>query len=337
VAKQSEAVGVAKAPVRRAVGELPTGRWLLAVSGGRDSMVLLDAFAAVRAGEVAAVATFDHGTGAAARKASELVERSAMERELPVVSGSVAAAVAPTEASWREARWTFLRSWAAELGATIVTAHTRDDQIETVLLRLLRESGARGLAGMNVDVRDPSQRVVRPLLAVARETIAAYADEEAVRWIEDPSNQSRAHQRNRVRLDLLPALNRAMPGFDEWCWDLSERAAAWRRDVDAFIESTLLPTESPDGSVVLRAAPTTTLRAGEWAVLWPALAARAGVVMDRRGVERAAAWAPRAKVGAEIPLSGGASISRTGATFVVRPPSGNSGVSRASAGNDAGE
>lgn len=327
VATQSEAVLRA---VRRAVGEVPTGRCLLAVSGGRDSMVLLHAFAATRPQDVAAVATFDHGTGAVARRAAELVERTAVARELPVVSGSVAAAVARTEAAWRDARWKFLRAWAAELNATVVTAHSRDDQVETVFLRLLRDAGVRGLAGMNVD----GAAVARPLLGLQRETIAAYADSEGVPYVEDPSNASLVHQRNRARLELLPALRRVSPGFDEWCWDIGERAAAWRRALDALIDRELAPGISPDRSVVLRAATVASLRASEWAVLWPALAARAGVVMDRRGVERAAAWAPRAKSGAEIPLSGGATIARTAATFVVRPPRGGAS---ALTGNDAGE
>ena len=61
-----------------------------------------------------------------------------------------------------------------------------------------------------------------------------------------------------------------------------------------------------------------TLGAAEWRLLWPELASRAGVTMDRRGIERASAWAPQATSGSEIQLSGGATIARTGRTFVVR-------------------
>jgi tRNA(Ile)-lysidine synthase len=325
----ADAVGL----VRRAIQSLPAGRYLLAVSGGRDSMVLLDAFAESRAADIAAVATFDHGTGAAAKRAAAHVEQSAMACQLPVVSGSIARANAKTEAAWRAARWAFLRAWAAELGATIVTAHTRDDQIETVVLRLLRDAGVRGLAGMDVD---DASGIVRPLLPVARSVIAAYAEEAGVRWIEDPSNQSLAHQRNRVRLEWLPAFERADPGFAEWCAQLGASAAAWRRDLDALIDRSLAPTRADDGTVVVRASTVAPFRAGEWAVLWPALAARAGVVMDRRGVERASAWAPRAKPGAEIPLSGGACIARTAATFVIRPRAAVGSLAL-DAGNDAGE
>jgi tRNA(Ile)-lysidine synthase len=277
-------------------------------------MVLLDAMSSVssRGGEIAAVATFDHGTGAAARRACRLVERTAMERGIPVVSGRMTARADATEAEWRAARWRFLNAWAEELRATVVTAHTQDDQLETVVMRLLRGSGVRGLAAMQ-----RTGSIVRPLLDVSRARVADYARTCGVPFVEDPSNQSRAHQRNRVRLDLIPALERAQPGFGAWCLDLSARAAALRAAIEAVVDD-LGPRVAEDGSLALRAAPVATLRSAEWSVLWPALAARIGVTMDRRGIERAAAWAPRAAPSSHIPLAGDAEIARTGTTFVIR-------------------
>jgi tRNA(Ile)-lysidine synthase len=317
VRPQSEenAASGAVAAVERAVTALPAGRWLLAVSGGRDSMALLDAMARRRRGEIAAVATFDHGTGAAARRACALVERAAEQRELPVVSGRTGAGAVRTEAAWREARWRFLGAWAEELAAKVVTAHTRDDQIETVVLRILRGSGARGLAGM---LDAAGEGVLRPLLAVPRSTLAEYCEARRVPFVEDPSNADRAHQRNRVRHDLLPALERARPGFAAWCWELGERAARLRGELESFVDDVVAPSRNADGAVVVRAAPLAALGASEWSALWPALAARAGVVMDRRGIERAAEWAPHASPGAAIPLAGGATIARTAATYVIR-------------------
>jgi tRNA(Ile)-lysidine synthase len=315
VRMQSEAVTA----IHRSLASLPRGRWLLAVSGGRDSMVLLDAMASARGHEIAAIATFNHGTGAAATRAARLVERTAMGLELPVVSGAMPggkANPAPTEATWRAARWRFLNGWAEEMRATVVTAHTRDDQIETVLLRLLRDAGPRGLAGM---LAEPS-RVARPLLEVSREQVVAYAATRHVRFIEDPSNRSLAHQRNRVRHELLPALERAQPGFGDWCWDLSRRSAAWRRELLDFVDTRLAPT-LVDGALVLALAPVRGLTEAGWAMLWPELAARIGVTMDWRGIARASEWASTAKTGAQIPLSGGALIERTRTTFVLRAAS----------------
>ncbi|WKW11966.1 tRNA lysidine(34) synthetase TilS [Pseudogemmatithrix spongiicola] len=298
--------------VHRSLAELPRGRWLLAVSGGRDSMALLDAFATARGHEVAGVASFDHGTGRAATRAVQLVERTAMALQLPVMTGALGAAGAGDEASWREARWRFLRGWAAELRATVVTAHTWDDQVETVVLRLLRDSGPRGLAGMRV-----ASDVLRPFLALPRETVAAFASARGLTWVEDPSNRSMAFARNRVRHELLPALERASPGFARWCWELSGRAAAWRAQVAAWVDATLSPVLVDAERVAARAGPLRTLDPAGGAVIWPELAARVGLVMDRRGIARVTAWAAGAKAGGRVQLSGG-EVLCTASTFVLR-------------------
>ena len=305
------------AAVQRAIAAMPAGRWLLAVSGGLDSMVLLDAMAAARASEVAAVATFDHGTGEPAKRAVALVDREAEGRGIPVVSGSAVASLPRTEADWRAARFKFLNGWARELDAVIVTAHTRDDQIETVLQRLLRDAGPRGLAGMS--------RETRPLLTVGRPQLEAYARTHRLPFLEDPTNATLAYQRNRVRHEILPALERASPGFSDWCWSLGERAAAWRADVVAFVDGLGLRLTGPH-TVSFPSASLESLGPSEWEVLWPEIAARAGIVMERQGIARAAAWAPGAKPGGTIPLAGGGRIERTLASFVVRGRSGPDAV-----------
>jgi len=305
--------------IRRAVDALPTGRWLLALSGGRDSMVLLHAMAAGRLEAIAGVATFDHGTGRAATAACDLVVREASALGLRVLRGSALAGLEPSEAAWRGARWAFLYEAAQTLGARVVTAHTRDDQIETVLLRLLRGAGPRGLAGMlatDASNLAPSGSPVRPLLTVPRTAVVAYADAQRVPFIEDPSNETLTFQRNRIRHEILPACERAAPGFGDWCWVLGTRAAAWREEVESMV--TALGVRVIDATMVIVPVDAVArLDATGWEVLWPAIAARAGVVMDRRGVVRASRWAPAAQVGQEIPLSGGARLARTRTTFVV--------------------
>jgi hypothetical protein len=200
-----------------------------------------------------------------------------------------------------------------------VNAHTRDDQIETVLLRLLRGAGPRGLAGMlatDASNLAPSGSPVRPLLTVPRTAVVAYADAQRVPFIEDPSNATLTFQRNRIRHEILPACERADPGFGDWCWVLGTRAAAWREEVESMV--TALGVRVIDATMVIVPVDAVArLDATGWEVLWPAIAARAGVVMDRRGVVRASRWAPAAQVGQEIPLSGGARLARTRTTFVV--------------------
>lgn len=282
-------------------------------------MVLLDAMASARAHEIAAVATFDHGTGRAATRAAALVERRGMELALPVVSGSVDAPEPPGEASWRQVRWRFLRGWAEELNASILTAHTWDDQVETVVQRILRGAGVRGLAGMHAVVSAPGlPTVLRPLLGVPGAVVADYAVARGLRFVNDPTNRDRRYQRNRVRHDILPALERAAPGFRAWCGDLAMRAAAWRTAMAAVVDGSVAPTHTTDGALVIWASRVETLGPDEWAVLWPELAARVGVVMDRRGIARASAWAPRARAGGEVQLARGATIRRTTRTFVIR-------------------
>src|ERR1700737_4101693 len=95
------------------------------------------------------------------------------------------------EAAWRQARYHFLRQVAVTFGARVVTAHTEDDHVETVLMRILRGTGARGLAGL----RAPSD-IIRPFLELRRAALAAYVRGAGVRWREDPSNDSPLFLRN---------------------------------------------------------------------------------------------------------------------------------------------
>jgi tRNA(Ile)-lysidine synthase len=288
--------------VPEALGRLRApGPVLLAVSGGRDSMVLLHAAAsAASAGvlDIAAVATFDHGTGAAASRAASLVAREARALGLKVKRGRARVA-GRTEAQWREARWSFLREAASALGAAVATAHTLADQLETVIIRALRGSGARGLAGLYAE-----SPVLRPLLECGDDAITAYANEHGVQWVEDPTNVSRRHLRNRVRLDLLPALERAHPGFSDAMLEIARRAAALRGDVESFVSREVPVHESSSGVQVARA---TFLRydAMGLALLWPAVAARAGLALDRRGAARLAVLTSAGHAGARIQLSGG--------------------------------
>ena len=298
--------------VAAAIRGLPAGRYLLAVSGGRDSMVLLDAFARFRSDAVAA-ATFDHGTGPAAVKAALLVELEGTRRSIAVVSGRRADTAVSGEAAWRAARWEFLSGWARELSAHVVTAHTRDDQLETVVMRVLRDprnTSARGLAAMY-----SRSHVTRPLLDVRRSDITAYAEANEVRYMDDPSNLDRVHLRNRVRLDLLPALERARPGFGDEMIAVARSAAAWRESVERIVDNLGLKLLPP---LVVPAESLSHLPPDALAILWPAIAARAGLALDWRGTERLVAFTTAGRPGTKIPLSGGAEVGRTSSTFVVR-------------------
>jgi tRNA(Ile)-lysidine synthase len=262
------------------------------------------------------VATFDHASGTHSSRAAAFVARSALDYGMPVVVGR-ADHVGRSEAAWRAARWQFLRSIAAATQARIVTAHTRDDQVETVLMRAMRDAGARGLAGL----RAPSD-VLRPLIDVRRTDLEAYAEAHGLKWVDDPTNRRSAYLRNRIRRDLLPALVRARGDFDAELIEIGERAAVWRRDLAAIVERTLpfevnqcdsgarqLDVSAPELMKYSRA----SLR-----IIWPELASRAGVTLDRRGTQRAVELVESGKVGRRIQLSGGWELIRSRTQFELR-------------------
>lgn len=288
-------------------------RVVLAVSGGLDSMALLDAAAAVVRPDRLVVATFDHGTGSSASAAASLVEARAGALGLRAVRGRAERA-GESESEWREARWSFLRSIADAESAEVCTAHTRDDQVETVLIRVMRDAGARGLAGLYA----PSP-IVRPLIDVRRTELHEYAHVRGLTWIEDPSNQSRRFLRNRLRLDVLPALRRIRPEFEEELLEIARGAAKWREDLDeASALAVPARVRAADSALDVAAQSLTTYSAQSLAVLWPALAAKVGLAVDRRGTERLVAFTHSARVGSRIQLSGGWGVFRSRQSFELR-------------------
>ena len=291
-------------------GERPV---VLAISGGVDSMVLLDAAAATIPAQRLCVATFDHGTGSAATRAAALVRERAAAAGIECLSERAGTRLRG-EAELRNARWRFLRSVAVSRRALVVTAHTQDDQIETVLMRILRGAGTRGLAGMFA----PAD-VVRPLLALSRRDVLRYARARKLDWIEDPSNASLEYLRNRVRHELLPALRAKRLGLDGELLELSQAAAAWRRDVANCVDRVVAPRVASGGTAVdADAAVLRRYGPDELKVLWPEIAARAGVALDRRGTERLASFTSGARVGARIQLSGRWDVVRSRDAFQLR-------------------
>jgi len=282
---------------------------VLAVSGGADSMVMASLLHERAPTSVLALATFDHGTGASASMAAALVREWGAMRGIPVHVGH-ATALPRTEAAWRRARWRFLSEVSASAGAPIATAHTEDDQAETVFIRLLRQSGVRGLAGLRA-----ASPVLRPLLGWTRERVRALADDLGIPYVDDPSNRDLRFLRNRVRLEHLPALERASPGFRDWLLALGHRAAAWRREVATATDHYWQPEVDHDGSAVRVPRDRRRIPArAEAALFWPEVAGRVGVTLDWRGTDRLASFTTKQVTGLQMPLSGGAVVTsdRTG-------------------------
>jgi tRNA(Ile)-lysidine synthase len=278
-----------------------SGPLVLAISGGRDSMALMHAVVRWAPERLTAVATFDHGTGGYATDAAALVAAEARRLGLTVVRERARSPVF-NEAAWRTARWRFLQRVARAYRARVATAHTRDDQAETIAMRLLRGSGTRGLAALAA----PSD-IVRPWLPVSRAEVAAWATAEGIPYLDDPMNATRRFQRGRVRHDLLPALERAVPGFTATLLDIGDQAAAWRRAVDAYLE-TLEISPVRDGALRVPAAVFADTTPEGRAVLWPACFARLGVVLDARGTRELVRFSSSRRRGGQVHVAGGATV-----------------------------
>jgi tRNA(Ile)-lysidine synthase len=187
---------------------------LLAVSGGADSVALMALASRWRrggGGTPLSVATVDHGLRTEAAGECERVQAWARElgldcRILRIAPGLLTRNI---QESARNARYALLEACAAEAGAdAISTAHTLDDQAETVLMRLAHGSSVDGLAAMREVSRRGSLLHLRPLLGTPRKRLLATLRSEGIGWIEDPSNQDMRFERVRLRR-LMPALGTA--------------------------------------------------------------------------------------------------------------------------------
>ena len=220
---------------------LATRRIVAAVSGGPDSMAMLLLLDRLR-GRLdfeLHVAHADHGLrGDEAREDARFVECAARDMGLPVSLGRLDVQAIRSgrskslEEAAREARYAFLAETASAHGASaIAVGHTADDQAETVLMHLVRGSGAAGLAGMPAVSHLPAAcggeqvALVRPLLDFTKAETRAYCHLRGVTPREDSSNSSLDITRNRVRLELMPMLERYNPRVREALLRMSASAA----------------------------------------------------------------------------------------------------------------
>ena len=232
---------IVRRTIRRHSLATPGTRLVVALSGGGDSMALAHALRELAAaGEliVAGIAHFNHQLRDAADADEEFCRATAAAFSWPFVAGRedvrarAKAERRSLEDAGRTARHAFFERARLELSADAVAlGHTRDDQAETFLLRLLRGAGPRGLAAMH----PRNGAVIRPLLDCRRAELRAYLDERGVTFVEDETNRDGSIPRNRVRAELLPLLesrfnpsvvdalaHQAELARDEWTWMIEE-------------------------------------------------------------------------------------------------------------------
>lgn len=226
------------AAVQRALdrwsGEPGIERALVAFSGGLDSTVLLAALVRLWPGRVRALHV-DHGLHAqsaewaahCAHVASQLGARCSVARvTVPRTSGR------GLEAAARDARYRALAD-AVQPAEAVLTAHHADDQLETVLLRLARGAGVRGMRGIHELARFGAGWLGRPLLRVPRREMHAQAVEWGLSWLDDPANTDERHDRNYLRRRIVPALVERWPSAPVNAVRLAEQMA----DAEAILET----------------------------------------------------------------------------------------------------
>jgi tRNA(Ile)-lysidine synthase len=192
-------------------------KWLVAVSGGVDSIVLIELLRRWQKWLKAefVVAHVHHGLAKSLRQnryragAQRLVKEYCSRHALKFLTNAPQKNALKSEAEWRAFRSELLENWRVEEGAAgVVFAHHLDDLLETRVLRLIRGTGRTGLRAMQIQ----SGKKFRPLLDLTRKDIEFYAKARALRFVQDPSNSDADSLRNWLRLEWLPALERRQKG-----------------------------------------------------------------------------------------------------------------------------
>ncbi|MCL7927062.1 MAG: tRNA lysidine(34) synthetase TilS [marine benthic group bacterium] len=304
----------------------PGSRVLVAYSGGPDSTALL--YILARLGQATGLqvtaAHFDHGVRPGSAKVAERCGRVCARLGIPFHTGLPDRPLAARHAELREARYRFLARIAREERISrIATAHQADDQAETVLMRILRGTGPRGLAGI------PNRRgaIVRPLLGLRRAEITNWLDREGIEYEIDPANFDPRWARVRVRESLLPTLGEAL-GRDPVPLLLEVADAASRADRlmtlagSSLLDRSLVPEPRTDHSNAAEKRPAalsqvfsletfrsaSRLEQAEALRLW---ARRRGIILPGGGTRSAVEFIRRGRSGGYVEPTRGLRVSRS--------------------------
>ncbi|MTD39959.1 tRNA lysidine(34) synthetase TilS [Erwinia sp. CPCC 100877] len=219
----------------------PNQKILVAVSGGADSMVLLELLqkAAAKDQLTLAVAHVDHQLRAASKQEADYLKAYCQAHQLTYYSQKwqTTDKQKNTEARARAFRYDFFsKIMAAENYASIMTAHHKDDQAETILLKLTRGSALTNLVGIRNQQTFSSGQLIRPLLIFSKEELLNYAQQIKLVYFEDETNQSDSYARNRLRRQVVPVLKKENPQFLQHISEFSTQVELAEELINSVIE-----------------------------------------------------------------------------------------------------
>lgn len=280
-------------------------RYIVAVSGGVDSVVLLHHLVTEGRHELI-VAHFDHGIRADSTDDALFVERLAALYSLPFVVEYATLGSDASEEQARNKRYAFLRVAAKKYNAVIMTAHHADDIIETIAINLQRGTGWRGLAVLN------GAQIKRPLLGLSKGQIRSYALRHRLEWVEDSTNASDYYLRNRLRRTIFKHLSEETK---------ASVLSLWKRQIQL--------AEKIDTTTSLLVNPQATYGRYEWIMidttsalelLRAVITAKSGVSPTRPQLERALLAIKTAAPGVRHDVGGGTYLQFSQRSFIVQTP-----------------
>jgi len=273
--------------------EVEPGRYVVAVSGGVDSVALLHLLAG-RPDLRLTVAHFDHGIRPDSVEDRRLVQALAHTYGLPFVYQRVELGEGASEAAARQVRYDFLYRVRAASGAgAIVTAHHQDDLLETIILNLLRGTGRRGLSSLK-----STDTIKRPLLQVPKKELLRYAEREGLKWREDSTNSDERYARNYIRHHILP---RFADSDREALLAAARHAAGLNEAIEQEIISYLRLQPSPEAldrySFIMLSHAVAREIMAEW------LLRHAGAELSRKMLERLVVAAKTGRAGTRVDVN----------------------------------
>jgi tRNA(Ile)-lysidine synthase len=262
------------APLRLTIQQLGLNQLVLGLSGGLDSMVLLQLCQQLLQGsDIKLKAVYiHHGLSANADQWADFCQQQCLKRHIPFEVQKVQLnPTANIEAQARTARYSALSTFVLTPQTALLTAHHADDQLETLLLALKRGAGPAGLSGIAALQPFASGWLVRPLLDFSREQLEAFAKQQQLQWIEDESNNDSRFDRNFLRLQVMPLLQQRWPAFRQ----NALRSVSHIQQQQQFVEKQLdqlLPTVMHGAELDLKLLtaqdlPTQKLLARRWLAL----------------------------------------------------------------------